>query len=148
MQFSTYTEYRSLILKKTPEGKPYFPSRQDIFFSISHSGSYGLCAVSSSLIGVDVQHHRTVSRALPQRVCTEKELASLDFFTLWTLKESYIKLRGKKTLPYSKTEFFVENSSIFCFDSNVFCKSWTPFSDCSVSVCSETNNFPDEIIIT
>ena len=39
-------------------GKPYLAGRDDLFFSLSHSGSIALCAVSDRELGADVQECR------------------------------------------------------------------------------------------
>ncbi|MEG1578900.1 MAG: hypothetical protein RR336_09070, partial [Oscillospiraceae bacterium] len=31
---------------KTPGGKPYFPTRPEIHFNVSHSGKFALCCVA------------------------------------------------------------------------------------------------------
>ncbi|MBR2366812.1 MAG: 4'-phosphopantetheinyl transferase superfamily protein [Oscillospiraceae bacterium] len=85
-------------------GKPYLAGRDDLFFSLSHSGSIALCAVSDRELGADVQECRDVREELLRRVCTEAEYAALAscaqeekkklFLRLWTAKESYLKYLG------------------------------------------------------
>lgn len=85
-------------------GKPYLAGRDDLFFSLSHSGNIALCAVSDRELGADVQAHRDVREALARRVCTESEYDALAsctepekkklFLRLWTAKESYLKYLG------------------------------------------------------
>lgn len=85
-------------------GKPYLAGRDDLFFSLSHSGNVALCAVSDHELGADVQAHRDVREELLRRICTESEYAALAsctpaekkklFLRLWTAKESYLKYLG------------------------------------------------------
>ena len=61
------------------------------------------CALSLSPVGVDAEAPRTFSPALLRRVCTQEELSWLTaqqdqqqaFLSLWTLKESVMKLSGQ-----------------------------------------------------
>lgn len=99
-------------IARTDRGKPYFPQRRDLFFSVSHSGEYFVCAFSPSPIGVDLQeigHLRseTPDSAVPRlkRMAkrffhpSEAEYAEDDtyrrFFRVWTAKEAYVKLTGQ-----------------------------------------------------
>lgn len=88
------------------KGKPYF---EDIplFFSISHSGEYVLCAVSSREVGADIQKIQPADvMKLAKRFFSEPECRALErcesdgereglFFGLWTRKEAYGKLTGE-----------------------------------------------------
>lgn len=86
-------------------GKPYFISG-DIYFNLSHSGEKVCCAVSDSEIGCDIQKigeykEKTVNGFFSP---TEREyvLSSDDktdaFYSVWTLKESYIKNLGESII--------------------------------------------------
>ncbi len=93
----------------TPEGNPYLPGAP--YFSISHSGSLALLAVSEGRIGADIQEFRPVqSAAVAKRffhpIETEKIRTDPDpdsvFFQIWTAKESYAKAEGRGFfLPFS-----------------------------------------------
>ena len=73
-------------------------------FNISHSGGYGVCAISSMPCGVDIQEKRAVRsqrmiertmNAQEQRQILEAEDSTKEFIKLWTYKESCIKLSGE-----------------------------------------------------
>ena len=95
-------EAGSLQMARTPQGKPYFPGGS-VQFSLSHCRGMVWCAVSRSPVGADVEGPRPVPRHLVDRVCTQEELAWLfsqpdqdaAFLSLWTLKESVMKLFGQ-----------------------------------------------------
>ena len=84
-------------------GKPVFAARQDMHFSISHSGSLAVCALDGAPVGVDVQTVRAGSPRLLRRVCAPEERSWLAarkdspqaFTLLWTLKESLCKQTGR-----------------------------------------------------
>lgn len=96
------------------KGKPEiedFP----LYFSLSHSGKYVICAVSEQKIGADIQKYQKVEeRKLAKRFFTGEEYQLLEqsseeqrqalFFTLWTKKEAYGKLTGQGVLPVLQRE--------------------------------------------
>lgn len=86
-------------------GKPSFNRDIGVYFSLSHSGGYIICALSSTPVGVDIQEIREVSPHTLTRICTERELSNLDFMSLWCLKESFIKLKGRLDRAYKEIEF-------------------------------------------
>lgn len=85
---------RELGLRELPEiarktgGKPYFPSRPDICFSLSHSHGAAVCALHDNPVGIDVEQLRPA----PQRLAAGLEDEA--FFRLWTAREASIKRRG------------------------------------------------------
>ncbi len=91
-------------IEYAPHGKPYLKGRDDIFFSLSHSGNYAVCAIYNKEVGIDVEKVSEVPIKLIQKVATEEEsdfLMSLQesargeqFARLWTAKESYVKRDG------------------------------------------------------
>lgn len=89
-------------MERTPLGKPYFVDCP-LQFSLSHCKGLVCCALSLSPVGVDAESPRPFGRRLVERVCTREELSWLDaqpdaqtaFLSLWTLKESVMKLSGQ-----------------------------------------------------
>ena len=85
-----------------PSGKPVLRSGA-AQFSISHSDSLVVCAVSDCVIGADVQQVRTLREGVAERCCSAQELrwlsrqedATLGFLRLWTRKESLLKATGQ-----------------------------------------------------
>ncbi len=76
-------------------------------FNLSHSSGKALYAINRDRrVGVDLEHHRSVSDAeqLAQRFFSEQEYSLLSalppaqkpaaFFSLWTCKEAYLKATG------------------------------------------------------
>lgn len=89
-------------------GKPYLrEGKKELYFNISHSQNYVVCAFSDSEVGVDIQAHKKGKGDIAQRFFSreDKELmeklsgesgnAEEIFFCLWTIKESYMKLTGE-----------------------------------------------------
>ena len=86
-------------------GKPYLAKEPDIHFNLSHSGDWAVCAISSSPVGVDIQQCRSFKPNIADRFFHPDEVQYLSalppaeretaFYTLWTLKESYVKADGR-----------------------------------------------------
>jgi len=85
-------------------GKPYF-KEYPIYFNLSHSGEYVVCAVSDREIGVDIQEHKGGdTERIAKRYFSGGEIRALDtceegqrtklFFDLWAAKEAYGKYTG------------------------------------------------------
>ncbi len=89
-----------------PAGKPV---REDVFFSLSHSGRYVLCAVSDAPIGADVQERRPVKDGIA-RFFHPAERARLaehpaELFRVWTRKEAWVKaVSAERTLSLAETD--------------------------------------------
>lgn len=82
-------------------GKPFL--NNGLYVSISHSGEYVCAAVSNKPIGIDIEEIRDFDLKIINRVFSKSEQKYIlkknvneRFFTLWTIKESIIKLEGKK----------------------------------------------------
>lgn len=90
-------------MARLPGGKPFFKSRPDIAFNISHSGGFALCGVGTSPLGVDIELVRPRRAGLPRRILAVEEQAQLAeapnpagrLIAFWTLKESFVKYTGE-----------------------------------------------------
>lgn len=92
-------------------GKPSCPTLP-LFFSLSHSGNYAACAVSTRPVGLDLEQIRPLRPAL-LHIFSDGERAwvgadAARFAQLWTAKESLVKCRGAalgslRRLPLSMT---------------------------------------------
>ena len=106
---------------KDDKGKPYVDGQSGVFVSLSHSKGIVMCAVSDKEIGVDVELCSKRRKSVESRVFTEGELSLVDdsvdenkaFFTLWTLKESYLKAIGTGFADNAKSiEFYTLENPI------------------------------------
>lgn len=77
-------------------GKPYIKSNK-IYFNISHSKEYIVCAVSDKCIGIDIEYITYRPRVANRYFnAEEKKLAinDIEFTKIWVKKESYLKWLG------------------------------------------------------
>ena len=89
----------------TDQGKPYLADYPGLYFNLSHSGNVAACAVADCEVGMDVQIYGKGREAVAKRFFTGKEQETLQrakeegrfeevFFSLWSIKESYLKYTG------------------------------------------------------
>lgn len=90
-------------IARTEGGKPWFPDRPELHFSVSHSGNLALCALGEGAVGCDIEIVRPRREGLPRYCLGDREYAWFlerggcweDFYTLWTLKEAKVKCTGR-----------------------------------------------------
>lgn len=102
-------------------GKPFLKGVDNLYFNVSHSGDWVVCAVSDQPVGVDVEQIKENSYEIADRFFSEKEAKAIKesemgqelFYTYWTLKESYVKAEGKgMSIPFSSFAFILEGEEI------------------------------------
>ncbi len=86
-------------------GKPFVKEHPEIHFNLSHSGDFAVCTVSDTDCGVDIENTTAPHEAMgvANRFFSRNEYAAMmlspnpneAFCRLWTLRESYVKMRGK-----------------------------------------------------
>lgn len=155
-QFSFKAE--DIELLKYENEKPYvkdFP----IHFNISHAGDYVVCAFCEQEVGIDIERIRDIDLKIGKRffcrseykdLLAQKPADQLDYFySLWTLKESYIKWLGTGlSTPLDSFCFNVVDTQITFVDYN---RETVPFfkqysvEGYKLSVCSMVDDFPAQI---
>lgn len=87
-------------ISESINGKPYIDN-SNIFYNISHKNKMVGLIISNSEVGLDIEYIDTESikrKSTLKYFFTEKERESItnneELLTLWTKKESYIKLNG------------------------------------------------------
>lgn len=86
------------------DGKPLLTGETDKFFNVSHSGEMVVCAVSDTECGVDIEGtlHPHDLMNISNRFFSAAEQSAVimsanpneAFCRLWTIRESYVKMRG------------------------------------------------------
>ena len=87
-------------ISESINGKPYIDN-SNIFYNISHKNKMVGLIISDSEVGLDIEYVDTENikrKSTLKYFFTEKERESItnneELLTLWTKKESYIKLNG------------------------------------------------------
>lgn len=92
-------------ISKNKYGKPFIRGIENFSFNISHSGEWVVVAVASQKIGIDIERVDPIKleAMVPyfsinerRNLFSKQEAERLSYFyTLWTIKESYIKCIGE-----------------------------------------------------
>jgi len=140
-----YDKTSDLILKRTENGKPYFYD-EDIFFNGAHSKDLKAVIISRKLVGIDVEF---IKKRNFLEIAKEyfsfneyKYLKSsfrieIDFFTLWTLKEAYIKAFGKKIFDIKDSiEVDLNERAVYNSD-DLFFASFIVDNSYIISICCD-----------
>lgn len=139
------------------------PDIEEIFFNISHSDDFVICAIGKKSVGCDIEIIGKETDGMAKRFFHPNEIKYLNeikkekrneaFFRLWTIKESYIKMTGEGLrLPLNKFEILMENN---LSSQNVTIKRDGKLLPChfkeykingyKVSVCTEETQFENKI---
>lgn len=84
-------------------GKPYLEGVNHVYFNISHSGDYIVCAFSDSQVGIDIEKIACPRYEVARRFFHPEEIRLLEndtlsnkdlFYDIWVVKESFLKYEG------------------------------------------------------
>ena len=100
-----HLNFSEILIDHDENGKPFYNSSSGIHFNISHSGDWSVCAVSELPVGIDIEMVQPIDLSIAKDCFTENEIdrmtsfadktKQLDYFyTIWTIKESYLKATG------------------------------------------------------
>ncbi len=165
---------RSVIMQKTglsnnsisfgtnAYGKPYLEGFENVHFNVSHSGIWVVVAFDKKPVGVDVEQIAPVDLSISRNFFSEAEHQDLMnqedklsyFFTLWTLKESYIKVLGKGlshplnqfSVKYQRKDDISIETGGRCLDGICFAE-YDLQSDYKMVLCATHNNLPKGITL-
>lgn len=109
------------------KGKPYFKYFSNLFFSLSHSGSYAACIISEHEVGIDLQKYSSYNIKTAKRLFSEERCKNLldctnemerdKLFTCYfTQIEAIGKLSGQGILEGRKTKEELENFHLYSSD--------------------------------
>ncbi len=114
---------KQIHLKYNNYGKPSLCGLNNLFFNISHSGSWIICGVGDDNIGLDIEEIKEINMNVAKRFFTKEEYNSILavskqeqiqlFYKYWILKESYIKAEGKGLgIPLNSFFFQIDRRKI------------------------------------
>lgn len=110
-----------IIFKIDDYGRPFldFPKVKNFDFNLSHSGEYVVLAISDERVGIDIEKIKPIDLAISNECFHDKEIEYLyknsknvidRFYTIWTLKEAFIKAVGQG-LSYPLKNFYFNTLS-------------------------------------
>lgn len=125
-------------------GKPFM--NNNIYFNISHSDQYIIVAISNKEIGIDIERIKKTQINVIDQFASDKEKEYIlkspnnieeRLFQIYTLKESYLKMKGTNLNDISNVEFIINNDNITCSDNNVNIGLIKDISDYIISYCEK-----------
>lgn len=138
-------------LKYSENGKPV---ADNLFFNVSHAGDYVVGVSSDCDVGCDIEKIMDAPIEIAEHYFNQSEIEYIKsesdknkaFFTLWTLKESYMKMTGMgMSLPLDSFEI-IKTEKEFVLgrsqEKHGFFKT-IEFDEHIFSVCSEKENIED-----
>lgn len=148
-------------IKVSESGKPEIDG---IFFNLSHSHGLAACAVSDAEVGCDIEKIGTIREGAARKICTDcewnyleqfsEEKKGAEFYRLWTMKESYVKMTGEGIrFPLRQVEFAVEDgkceTEVFRNGEKVDCflKEYEG-EEYKLTVCGRENEFAELELVT
>lgn len=132
-------------------GKPFLINYQNIHFNISHSGKWVVCATDVLPVGIDIEEIKPTDLKIAESFFSPSEYTSLleqplekrteFFYSLWTLKESYIKAKGKGLyIPLDSFSISISHDTSQAFlnypEENYYLYNFKLESDYIGAVCS------------
>jgi phosphopantetheinyl transferase len=124
--------------------KPVFDQEKGLCFSISHSRSHVLCALSETPVGADTLDFRALRPKIVERLASARELEDFSFYELWALRESLYKLSGEGDLRTMR--FIREDGRIVGPDPKACHRLYRDVENSSCAVSSYVDDFPDHLI--
>jgi 4'-phosphopantetheinyl transferase len=141
-------------------GKPRLKDVDNFHFNISHSGHWVVVAVDESPVGIDIEQIQHIDLDISKNYFSQDEHQDLMkqsdriayFFTLWSLKESYIKILGKG-LSHPLNAFsiqFLDKESIIIKENgkplnNFVFAQYEIDNDYKMGLCATHNHMPRRV---
>lgn len=143
----------NLIIEREENKKPYFKNENSLYFNGTHTSELFAAVMSNEYnVGIDAEKIRERDYfSIAEEYFYKSEIEYLknthkleiDFFTIWTIKEAYIKMLGKTIFDIKNSvevdliEREVRNADDIFFASFILDDSYI------ISVCFDTKNEVD-----
>ena len=141
-------------VQKGAHGKPEISGMQ---FNLSHTDGLVLCAVGNKPVGCDAEKIKTAPSGIAERFFCEREKQYLnvckdrydeEFFRIWTIKESYMKMTGEGIhLSMQSFDVCIDSEIQICREGNqvpCFVKEYD-IPGYRVTVCAQEKEFAELI---
>lgn len=137
--------------------KPFLRGYQDFHFNISHTSNWAGCAFHNLPIGFDLEEIRPIPMDTSKEFMSDEELYELSIlpqdekyqylYSIWTLKESYLKYLGSGfTHNITENVSFINNGNYYSLkdnrntENNLKFKTLTFERNIKCSVCITDNS--------
>lgn len=130
-----------------PWGKPVLTDYPELYFNLSHSGDWAVCAMSTVPVGVDLQENRHIMLSIARKFAPSEQTwlesvpeaeRSAALCWLWSLKEAFCKCTGDGlSLPLDRAVFTMDPLSIQVPGYTV-CTPPPPEADYALALCART----------
>lgn len=156
---------KDITLAVDTHSKPYLKTDTDLFFNISHSGSWVVGTVDMQPVGIDIEQVMPIAEDVMQEVLSSQEYSEIkdleesqklsDFYAMWTIKESYLKALGKGLEPNMRVVHTqrLRNRKILLsshgiIQKNTFFRTYALDPEYRMTVCClGKDDFPKSVII-
>lgn len=140
----------NLIIEREENKKPYFKNENSLYFNGTHSSDLFVSVMSDEYnVGIDTEKIRKRDFfSIAEEYFYKNEIEYLknthkleiDFFTIWTIKEAYIKMLGKTIFDIKNSiEVDLINREIMK-SYNMFFASFILDDSYIISICFDTKN--------
>lgn len=142
-------------------GKPFLLNTNKVHYNISHSGEWVVCGIDYLPLGIDIEEILPINFEIAKRfftkdeyndlLCTKESERLKYFYSLWTLKESYLKAKGEGlSLPLNSFSVKINGSTIKLQTQDRFEKwslrQYNFDSNYKLSLCAK-NDFCNKVIV-
>lgn len=150
-----------VVLSAGTYGKPLVVHPAGVHLNVSHSGQWAVLAWDDAPVGIDIEQMKSIdvlhiakhvfSSHEYERLSKQKEDRLEHFYTLWTLKESYIKMDGRGlSLPLDSFTIIPSGSQFVLLDQPMggpYFHTYALEPNYRVAVCSKGSEAPPHIQI-
>lgn len=144
--------------------KPFLNTEKNFFFNLSHSGNWVVCVVDKQSVGIDIEEIKPIDPDVIIDVLAPQEYDEMNqqeesqklssFYSIWTIKESYLKAKGiglESYLNVINTKKWKNGKIILSLQGkiqkNIFFHTYALDNDYKMTVCASNKGFPESVII-
>lgn len=139
------------------KGKPYFKNHNNLYFNGTHSSDL-FAVIMSSKADVGIDAEKIIERdylSIAKEYFYESEYRYLesslkleiDFFTIWTLKEAYVKMLGKTIFDIKNAIEIDLTERIIKKSNNIFFSSFIVDDSYIISLCYDMKDSKEDDIV-
>lgn len=152
-----------IIFKINEYNKPFLKRSDNFHFNISHSGKWIVCGIGCFPLGIDIEEIKNIEiKEIAKNFFSNLEYEDLMkrskdeqmsyFYQLWTLKESFVKQKGKGlSISFNSFSLEIKDKGILFkseeHENDIYFKQYKDIENYELALCSESKVFPKSVII-